>query len=187
MYSYLGRSFAREGFVVVIPSYRLYPNASGQDMASDVADAIAWTVAHAPEYGGKQHSVILSGHSAGAHLAALVALDSQYLRAAHVPESDIAGVIPISGPDDLRRLVMPAVTAAFGKTPQERFEYSPLEHARAHAPPFEVICAQHDMGLLCDQGQALASALRTAGSSALFFSGEQDAHLGDHPDRLACR
>jgi alpha-beta hydrolase superfamily lysophospholipase len=48
-------------------------------------------------YGGDTRRVFVSGHSAGAHLAALVALDKRFLADVAVPPSFIKGVVSISG------------------------------------------------------------------------------------------
>src|SRR5262245_61986270 len=63
----------------------------------DCARAFAWLRAHVAEYGGDPERLFVSGQSAGGHLAALLALDPQYLRALEVPDGTIRGAIPISG------------------------------------------------------------------------------------------
>ena len=55
-------------------NYRLRPAASITDMASDVANAVAWVKENARKYKGDPDCLFLMGHSAGAHLAALVGL-----------------------------------------------------------------------------------------------------------------
>ena len=165
-FSFLGRSLAAEGFVVVLPSYRVWPSANGSQMADDVARSIAWTVHHAHEYGGNPKSVILSGHSSGAHLAALIALDPQYLARYAIPTSVIDGVIAISGVEDLRPLNGAIVFGAFGHTPDQRWNFSPLKYVHRGAPPFTLVCAQGDVPIFFVQGLYFLVALRAAGGSA---------------------
>jgi acetyl esterase/lipase len=168
-YSFLGRSLAAEGFVVVVPSYRLWPSANGLEMADDVARATAWTLHHARDYGGNPNSVILSGHSSGAHLAALIALDPQYLARYGIPTSAIHGVISISGIEDLRQLNGAVVFGAFGRTPDQRWSFSPLKYVHRGAPPFALVCAQGDPRLLCVQGLYFLVRMRMAGGVADYF------------------
>lgn len=170
-YSYLGRSLAGEGFVVVVPSYRLWPTVNGAQMADDIAHVTAWTLQHAHEYGGRTNSVILSGHSSGAHLVALVALDPQYLRKYHLSPAVIHGVIAISGIDDLSYLSGAVAYGAFGRTRNDRWNLSPLRYVSRDAPPFEIVCAQSDIPLLCTQARIFFLKLRLAGASAEFFMG----------------
>lgn len=170
-YSFLGRSLAGEGFVVVVPSYRLWPTVNGARMAYDIAHATAWTLQHAQEYGGKANSVILSGHSSGAHLVALVALDPQYLGKYHVSPAVIHGVIAISGIDDLRYLSGRVVYDTFGAVQDGRWNFSPLKYVRRDAPPFEIVCAQRDIPVLCSQAQIFFLKLRLYGASADFYMG----------------
>lgn len=170
-YSFLGRSFAAEGFVVVVPSYRLWPTVGGAQMADDIAQATAWTLRHAWEYGGKPNSVVLSGHSAGGHLVALISLDPKYLRKYGITLKVIRGVIAISGVDDLRYLGGPVVEGAFGRKQDDRWRLSPLRYVHRGAPPFEIVCARGEIRAFCSQARTFFLALRLYGVNALFYLG----------------
>ena len=62
-----------KGFVFVSVNYRLVPGADPIGQANDVAKALAFVQAHAAQWGGDPEQVVLMGHSAGAHLVALLA------------------------------------------------------------------------------------------------------------------
>ena len=64
----------------------------------DAARAGQWAALHAGEYAADSNRLYLMGHSAGAHLAALVTLDPRYFAADGRPMPSIAGVIGLSGP-----------------------------------------------------------------------------------------
>ena len=64
--------FAKEGIVVVVPSYRLAPKHQHPAQIEDTAAAFAWTVAHAAEFGGDPKRITIMGHSAGGHLVSLL-------------------------------------------------------------------------------------------------------------------
>src|SRR5271166_4009108 len=80
MYRFVGAALAARGVLTVIPDYRLYPQVRFPDFIYDAAAAVAWTRENAAQFGGDPHQLFLMGHSAGAQIATLVALDSTYLR-----------------------------------------------------------------------------------------------------------
>ena len=91
----LPAAFVREGYVVASVNYRLAPAARFDAQAQDVAAAIAWLRAHAGDYGAAPGAISLMGHSAGAHLVALVATDETYLKAHGLTLSALGGVVPL--------------------------------------------------------------------------------------------
>lgn len=108
----LARAFAREGVAVAAMSYRLsrgdwrgeeFPATGVQhpEHINDVARAFAWVHENAGDYGLENDKLIVSGFSAGGHLAALLAMDDRYLGAQGLPLSDIRAAIPIAGGYDL--------------------------------------------------------------------------------------
>src|SRR5215471_6873593 len=66
----IGRTFARNGVAFVSTGYRLSPKVQHPAHIQDVAKGFAWTVAHVRKYGGNPDEILVSGHSAGGHLAA---------------------------------------------------------------------------------------------------------------------
>ncbi len=97
LYSAVGKFLARNGFMAVLPNYRLTPRVKHPEHIKDVARAFAWTVKHCRDYGGNPNDIFVSGHSAGGHLAALLATDETYLKAEGLKRSNIRGVITFSG------------------------------------------------------------------------------------------
>ena len=97
LYSSVGQFLASQGIGVAMPNYRLSPAVKHPEHARDVAQAAAWTHANIHKYGGDPQRLYLAGHSAGGHLAALLATDQTYLRASGMKTRDIKGVIAISG------------------------------------------------------------------------------------------
>ena len=71
MYRGAGKYLAKNGVVAVMINYRLSPLVRHPEHARDVARAYAWTVKKIEKYGGDPDRIILAGHSAGGHLAAL--------------------------------------------------------------------------------------------------------------------
>ncbi|MBN8457255.1 MAG: alpha/beta hydrolase fold domain-containing protein [Verrucomicrobia bacterium] len=91
----LPAAFVREGYVVAAVNYRLVPAVKFDAQAQDVAAAIAWLRKHAQEYGAAPDKIFLMGHSAGAHLVALVGTDESYLKAHGLSLSALRGVVPL--------------------------------------------------------------------------------------------
>lgn len=177
LFEHLGRAFAVRGIVAVVVNYRLTPDVKSPAHANDCAAATAWTYRNIEQYGGNPNNIFLTGHSAGAHLAALITLDRQYLDPVNVPEEAIRGVIMMSGVADLREHVEAAVFTrreyveeAFGSTTEELAAASPITHLRAGLPPFLVIVAEDDPPSHREQGRNFADALRDAGNEAMFIS-----------------
>jgi acetyl esterase/lipase len=97
LYSSVGEFLASQGIGAVLPNYRLAPEFKHPEQIKDVARAFAWTRRHIVEYGGNADKLFLVGHSAGGHLAALLATDERYLKAEGLGTADIKGVIAVSG------------------------------------------------------------------------------------------
>ncbi|TPX45981.1 hypothetical protein SeMB42_g03721 [Synchytrium endobioticum] len=70
MYRPMATTLQEKGYVVVVPTYSLYPIAYLAEMVSDIRAVVIWTHDHIRTYGGDPNNVYLMGHSAGAHLAA---------------------------------------------------------------------------------------------------------------------
>ncbi len=86
-----------EGYAFASVNYRLVPDATVEQQAADVASALAYVIAHASELNVDPRRIVLMGHSAGAHLVALVGTDPAYLKAVGLGEDAVAGVVPIDG------------------------------------------------------------------------------------------
>lgn len=96
-YRNIGRFYAARGYGVVVPSYRLQPDATWQDQVDDVAAAIAFARREIARRGGDPNAVHLSGHSAGAWLAAWVGLEDSALAAWGIDRSALCGLVLVSG------------------------------------------------------------------------------------------
>ena len=99
-YLFVGQSLASAGFLVVIPDYRLYPDVVFPDFVEDAAGAVAFAHESLRKPDGTPRRIFLAGHSAGAHIAALLNLDERYLASAGVPEAAVSGMVGLSGPYD---------------------------------------------------------------------------------------
>lgn len=142
-YGFVGRALASRGFVAVIPDYRLVPAVTFPDFIKDGAAAIAWTQRHIADYGGDPKRIVLTGHSAGAYNAMMLALNTEFLREAGADPSAIKGVAGIAGPYDFYPFNVKASIDAFGAAPDPHAT-QPISFVRADAPPLLLMHGDKD-------------------------------------------
>lgn len=150
LYGALGRRFAEAGVGMALASYRLSPEVKHPEHAKDVARAFAWLHANIAAHGGSPDKLYVMGHSAGGHLAALLALDPSYLDELKVPKGAVKGAIPMSGvyavtalPPDTKGFLK-ILPDAFGSDPDVCRRASPTTHVRNAACPFLVLTETED-------------------------------------------
>ncbi|MDE2595900.1 MAG: alpha/beta hydrolase [Sphingomonadales bacterium] len=179
--SWKPQHFPAEGYAFASINYRLVPAATVEQQADDVAHALKALLDQSQMLGIDRHRVVLMGHSAGAHLVALVGSDERYLRAAGLTFADIKGVIPIDGAaydvpaqmQDGPPIMQTTYRQAFGTDPVRQRALSPtLQAAAPNAPAFLLLHVQRPDGVR--QAQALGAALTSAGTRVEFgsFPGE---------------
>ena len=161
-YRFVGAALAESGYVVVVANYRHYPQVKMPGFMADAAQAAQWAAAHANDYGAEAGRLYLMGHSAGAHLAALVTLDPRYFAASGRPPPRIAGVIGLSGPYDFLPLLEADVQDMFGPPPIYP-ESQPINYARADAPPMLLVHGLADETVKPKNSRNLAAALDALG------------------------
>ena len=98
-YQFVGRALAANGFVVVIPDYRLYPEVSYPSFLEDLANAAKWTQDNIGTYGGDTSRFFLAGHSAGAYNAVMLGLEHSFFKEYNVT-MPVKGIAALSGPFD---------------------------------------------------------------------------------------
>lgn len=165
-YRFVAAALAARGFVTVVPDYRLFPAARFPAFIQDAAAAVAWTHANIGRYGGDPGRVFLMGHSAGAHIAALVTLDRQWLRADGLnPDRAIAGFVGLAGPYDFLPLHDPELDDIFAPSGELRLT-QPITFARGDAPPMFLAAGTDDTTVLPRNSRNLAAAIRADGGVA---------------------
>lgn len=160
-----------QGYAFASINYRLVPAATVEEQASDVANAVKALIDRAGSVGVDRRRIVLMGHSAGAHLVALVGTDERYLRGAGLSFADIAGVIPIDGAAydvaaqmlDGPPIMQKTYAQAFGSDPVRQDALSPTRQAAApNARAFLLLYVQRADGVR--QAKALGDALEKGGT-----------------------
>ena len=173
-YAFVGRALAAQGFVVVIPDYRLVPEVRYPAFVEDGAAAVRWTEAHARDYGGDPARIVLMGHSAGAYIAAMLAVDDRWLGRGRTA---IRGLVGLAGPYDFAPFDVAASRAAFGAWLKPA-ETQPVTWAGAGDPPTLLLVGADDKTVRPRNSQALAARLRAGGVPVELRSYPKLGHVG---------
>jgi dipeptidyl aminopeptidase/acylaminoacyl peptidase len=99
-FAFVAEAFTSAGYVVVVPDYGMHPEVIFPEFVEDGAKAVAWVVRNIQSYGGNPNKLFFLGHSAGAHLAALLNADANYLANQGVPRAAVLAVVGLAGPYD---------------------------------------------------------------------------------------
>lgn len=165
-YAFVGHALAARGMTAVLADYRHYPEAAFPAFVEDAAAAVAWARRHASEIGGRPDAVFVAGHSAGAHIAALLGTDARYLAAHGLRPRDLAGVIGVAGPYDFLPLVDEDLIAIFGADPKTQAASQPVLHVDGDEPPFLLLHGQSDLLVWAANSQRLKARLDAVGVPA---------------------
>lgn len=160
-----------QGIALVPVSYRLAPKAQAPVFLEDGAAAVAWVLKNIARYGGDPQKVFVAGHSAGAYLASMIALDPKWLGAQKASNRSLAGVIAVSGQMTTHFTIK---QLRGDKGPQLRpiiDEYAPLYHASKEVPPICLIVGGRaiEFKSRVEENQLMAVTLRNLGHTRVEF------------------
>ncbi|MBO6521743.1 MAG: alpha/beta hydrolase [Rhodospirillales bacterium] len=177
-YAFAGRALARAGFLVAVADYRVYPETIFPGFVEDGAKAVRWLTEHADEHGGKTTGIHLMGHSAGAHIAAMIALDAAYLKAEGLSQDVLGRWVGLAGPYAFYPSKIDYVGAIFQHLDDENTA-RPITFVNAKSPPALLLHGADDTTVMPRNSRALASALNTVGVPAVarFYDGIGHARL----------
>ncbi len=161
-YGFAARALASRGFVVVVPDYRLVPAHAFPDFVEDGAAAVRWAAANIGQHGGDPARIAVMGHSAGGHIALMLALDRRWLGDA----SPIKAAVGLAGPYDFLPFEPNgAADRAFGHV-RDLKTTQPISFAGPGRPPVLLLQGLDDDTVLPHNARNLAAALQAAGSVA---------------------
>ncbi|MEQ8168562.1 MAG: alpha/beta hydrolase [Candidatus Eremiobacterota bacterium] len=190
--------FIREGYIFASINYRMSPAVTFPVYVQDVAKALGWIYNNIATYRGDRDKIFIMGHSAGAHLAALVSIDEKYLEENGLDLDILKGVILLDGAGyDIpkvkelnKSLFNRLYKPAFGDDPAVLKEASPLYHVEKDKdiPPFFIIYAgSRELSKI--ESTWLGESLKNAGVYAeLYHAGDKNhgtlnRKLGDDEDK----
>ncbi|MFN7128941.1 MAG: alpha/beta hydrolase [Brevundimonas sp.] len=177
LYGWAAQALAAQGFVVALPDYRLAPQAVFPAFIEDAAAATARTADIAAAHGGDPDRLGVLGHSAGAHLAMMIALDRRYMEAVGRPGL-IKAAAGLAGPYDFLPLDAGAARNAFGRAPDPTLT-QPVTFVRPDAPPIWLGHGTEDVVVHAEDTTILDQRMRAAGgqSEAKLYPGLDHADL----------
>ena len=154
-YRFVGQAFAEAGYPVAIPNYRVYPEYLFPDFIVDGADSLAWL----KQEGFADHGIVLMGHSAGAHIAAMLAYNPAYVEASGFDHELILALIGYAGPYDAFDLSSRKLQRIFA--PAQPLEVSrPITFVDSNSPASLLLHGLRDKTVVVEHSENLAARLR---------------------------
>jgi acetyl esterase/lipase len=176
---------ASHGWVCVTANYRLSPKATFPEHLIDVKRALAWVKEHVDQYGGDPSYVVISGGSAGGHLASLAALTpnrSEYQPGFEHVDTTVQGCVPFYGVYDftnrdgirgrgMRKFLERQVMKSKLATAREAWEAaSPMDQVNQGAPPFLVVHGANDTLVPVAEARSFVALLRAASDAPVVYA-----------------
>ena len=160
-YEFVGRAFAANGFVAVIPDYRVYPQVTYPAFLEDNAAAVKWIEDHIASSGGDTARFFIAGHSAGAYNAVMLGLEHSFLNEYKVT-MPVKGIAAISGPYDFYPFEYDQVRDTFGHTDNPEGT-QPINLVTADETPMLLLSGKSDPIVRMENTQHLAAKLKASG------------------------
>jgi len=160
IYKFLAEGFTKSGYDIVVPNYRLYPEAAFPNFLEDNAKAVANTT---QEFAGRP--IVLMGHSAGGYNVLMLALRDEYLKQAGVNRcAQIAGVVALAAPTGVVPLKSERLIEIF----PDRFEGEDavLNNVSGPAPALFLGHGERDTTVYPQNSKALAEKVKARGGLA---------------------
>jgi acetyl esterase/lipase len=171
-FGFAARALAALGYVVAVPDYRVLPEVGYPTFLDDCALAVHWLLDHVGEHGGDPARLALSGHSAGAYNAVMLALDRRYdLR------GKLRAVAGLSGPYDFYPFTEEIGRRTFGHVPDGP-STQPVNHVTPDAPPMFLGHGDRDTLVGRQNAQSLSAKLRAVGVPVEVHNYPELGHAG---------
>jgi acetyl esterase/lipase len=176
-YAWVGAALARQGYVVVVADYRVYPEGQWPGFIQDNASAVRWTHDNISKFGGDPRMLYIMGHSAGAVNAMSLAVDDRWLNQVGMdPLKDIKGVIALSGPFEFVPDTGP-LRSMFGPKTQWA-DVLPNSHVNGRSPPALLLTGDQDEAASPLDSDHLAALIQSKGGSATLIHYPSLKHNG---------
>ncbi len=176
-YLFAADALTSRGYVAIVPDYRPFPDARFPAFVEDGAKAVRWVLDHAADFGGDPDRLYLMGHSAGAHIAAMLTLDESYLAAEGVPENSIRGTIALAGPHAFYPSRTASVAPIFAHLADENAA-RPIVFVDGDEAPMLLLHGEDDDTVFVFNTVNLSKAVRDSGGSARHIIYPDVGHLG---------
>ena len=164
MYRFVGRSLAACGAIAFVPDYRVWPESGFRGFMEDAAQAVAFARGEAVARGGDMSRFFLMGHSAGAHIATILALDPAWLARDGIDTwTELSGVVGLAGPYDFLPLQDPVLEQIFAPVGPRT---QPITFAANAKAPLLLMTGANDTTVYPRNSLRLAERVRETGGDA---------------------
>lgn len=173
-YRFAGQALAAQGFLVVVPDYRLTQEAQYPAFLQDNAVAVRWVRSNIARFGGNPDAIVLAGHSAGAYNAAMLSVDPRWLgpdRAA------VKGLVTLAAPFSFLPLDTEVTRATFGEV-ADLPSTQPVNFASSDDPPAMLMSGGKDNLVFASNSVLMAMKLSEAGVPVETRVYENLGHVG---------
>jgi acetyl esterase/lipase len=175
-YLAFGQAFASAGIVTAVADYRLYPQVKYPGFVEDAAGALAWLHGHAGEYSADPQRLFVSGHSAGAYNAVMLASEPKFIES-HGGRLDwMRGVIGIAGPYNFLPMSDPVYVDMFHGT--NNTDSMPVYHLDGKRPPMLLVTGGEDSTVAPSNTKSMAAKLTSFGSEVREIHYRGVGHVG---------
>ena len=161
-YLFVAQALTSQGYITVLTDYRRYPHVKFPEIIDDARASVEWVKSNINRFGGNPGSIYLMGHSAGAHLGAMLTFNKTYLQ----PETyaGIKGFIGLAGPYDFLPLTKPYQQAVFAP-PSKYPESQPINFVDGQEPPLLLLYGNNDKIIKPRDIQNLSAKVAAIGGS----------------------
>jgi arylformamidase len=158
-FSFVARAFRESGVNVVLTNYDLCPTVDLREICSQQANALAWLYRNSEALGINRHKMVVSGHSAGGHLSALMLTADWKVYGNDLPNNLIKAAITLSGLFDLQPIALAPFLAADLRLDQtEAIALSPAFMLPATFAPLLTAVGEHESDSFHDQTTTIEKA-----------------------------
>lgn len=176
-YQFVGEAFTSRDMIAVIPDYRIYPNVQFPAFIDDGAAAIAWVQANIADFGGDPQRIFLAGHSAGAHIGAMLSAAPEFVINAGGDPGAIQGFVGLAGPYAFEPDRIPSVRAIF-QDPAVDIPSQPVAYVDGNEPPVLLMHGTDDDTVKASNMFALGKDIERMGGKAKVVEVADTSHIG---------
>ena len=168
-YGYLAATFHRRSVITVVVDYALCPIHTLDELVRQCRNAVAWVWSNVAAYGGDRTRLFISGHSAGAQAAGMIAL-TDWTTYGDLPPDVVKGVTAISGCYDLEPVSLSTPYGSLGWNADQIARNSPLNLKSPPRIPFIVALGAHETQEMHRQSRAYSDMLQNSGIEHEYYS-----------------
>lgn len=177
-WAFAAELFVHAGAHLVVPDFVSVQDVGGNllRLAEQVRRAVVWVYGNAQRFGGDAHQIYVSGHSSGAHLAAVL-LTTDWRKDFNLPADTLKGGLCSSGVFDLKPVCLSARRRYLACTAEMEHALSPQRHLDALNAPVIVTYGTLETPEFQRQAREFAAAAQAAGKSVRLLVGDGYNHF----------